>query len=85
MITGTIALIDYLRKMVQQFTQAVIEPEAEQQIGAGSHQRSAGRTTQRNGCQERGLSTRVGELAVRTPALAAQVQVSPNCGRGASF
>ena len=61
MTTGTIALIDYLRKieleldddwlrqMVQNFTQAVIELEAEQQIGASRHERTAGRTTQRNG------------------------------------
>jgi hypothetical protein len=97
MTTGTIALIDYLRKieleldddwlrqMVQNFTQAVIELEAEQQIGASRHERTAGRTTQRNGYRERGLSTRVGELELRTPALAAQGQVSPSCGRGASF
>ncbi len=81
MTTGTIALIDYLRKieleldddwlrqMVQQFTQAVIELEAEQQIGASRHERSAGRTTQRNGYRERGLSTRVGELELRIPKL----------------
>jgi transposase-like protein len=81
MTTGTIALIDYLRKielelnedwlrqMVQNFTQAVIELEAEQQIGASRHERTAGRTTQRNGYRERGLSTRVGELELRIPKL----------------
>jgi len=81
MTTGTIALIDYLRKieldldddwlrqMVQQFTQAVIELEAEQRIGAGRHERSPNRTTQRNGYRERGLSTRVGELELRIPKL----------------
>lgn len=81
MTTGTIALIDYLRKieleldedwlrqMVQQFTQAVIELEAEQRIGAGRHERTASRTTQRNGYRERGLSTRVGDLELRIPKL----------------
>jgi transposase-like protein len=81
MTPATKALIDYLRKMeleldddwlrqmVQNFTQAVIELEAEQQIGAGRHERSLSRTTQRNGYRERGLATRVGELELRIPKL----------------
>src|SRR5688572_8449699 len=81
MTTATMALLDYLRKaelelddnwlrqMVQQFAQAVIELEAEQQIGAGRHERSPSRTTQRNGYRERGLATRVGELELRIPKL----------------
>jgi transposase-like protein len=60
---------DWLRQMVQNFTQAVIELEAEQQIGAGRHERSPARTTQRNGYRERGLATRVGELELRIPKL----------------
>src|SRR5215213_4889755 len=81
MTTATMTLLDYLRKlelapeddwmrlMVQQFTQALIELEAEQQIGAGRHERSPVRTTQRNGYRERGLATRVGELELRIPKL----------------
>ena len=81
MTPHTKALIEYLRKieleldddwlqqMVQNFTQAVIELEAEQQIGAGRHERSPARTTQRNGYRERALATRVGELELRIPKL----------------
>jgi transposase-like protein len=60
---------DWLRLMVQQFTQALIELEAEQQIGAGRHERSPARMAQRNGYRERGLATRVGELELRIPKL----------------
>lgn len=60
---------DWLRQMVQNFTQAVIELEAERQVGAGPYERHPARTTQRNGYRERGLSTRVGELDLRIPKL----------------
>jgi len=81
MTTGTMALIEYLRKaeleleddwlrqMVQTFTQGLIELEAEQKIGAGRHERSPNRLTQRNGYRERGLATRVGELELQIPKL----------------
>jgi transposase-like protein len=81
MTTATMALLEYLRKlelapeddwlrlMVQQFTQALIELEAEAQIGAGRHERSPARVTQRNGYRERGLATRVGDLELRIPKL----------------
>ena len=81
-MTGiTKALIEYLRKaeleldddglrqMVQQFTQGLIELEAEQKIGAARHERSPKRLVQRNGYRERGLATRVGELDLRIPKL----------------
>src|SRR6202171_4799543 len=55
--------------MVQSFTQAVIELEAEQKIGAAPHERSPNRLAQRNGYRERGLATRVGELELRIPKL----------------
>jgi transposase-like protein len=79
--TATKALIEYLRKMaleldddwlremVQSFTQGLIELEAEQKIGAARHKRSPKRLAQRNGCGERGLVTRVGELELRIPKL----------------
>jgi transposase-like protein len=81
MTTATMALIEYLRKaeleleddwlrqMVQQFTQGLIELEAEQRIGAARHERTSSRTAQRNGYRERGLATRVGELELRIPKL----------------
>ena len=61
MTTATMALIEYLRKaeleleddwlrqMVQQFTQGLIELEAEQKIGAARNERSPNRVAQRNG------------------------------------
>jgi putative transposase len=60
---------DWLRQMVQNFTQAVIELEAEQKVGAAPHERSPNRLAQRNGYRERGLATRVGELELRIPKL----------------
>jgi putative transposase len=81
MTTVTMALIEYLRKMelepdddwlrqmVQQFTQGLIELEAEQKIGAARHEHSPNRLAQRNGYRERGLATRVGELELRIPKL----------------
>jgi putative transposase len=83
MTTATMALIEYLRKaeleleddwlrqMVQQFTQGLIELEAEQKIGAARNERSPNRVAQRNGYRERGLATRVGELELRIPKLRA--------------
>ena len=44
---------NWLREMVQEFAQAVIELEAEQVIGAGRHERSPARVTQRNGYRAR--------------------------------
>jgi putative transposase len=55
--------------MVQQVIQALIELEVEQPIGAGRHERTPSRTTQRNGYRERALATRVGELERRIPKL----------------
>ena len=55
--------------MVQQFTQGLIELEAEQKIGAARHEHSSNRQAERNGYRQRGLATRVGDLELRTPAL----------------
>jgi transposase-like protein len=75
----TIALNEHLRKLgleldgevlkpaVEWLLQQLIELEAEQQIGAGKYERSASRTTQRNGYRERLLETRVGEVNLRIP------------------
>jgi transposase-like protein len=60
---------DWLRQMVQTFTQGLIELEVEQKIGAAWHERSPARTAQRNGYRERGLATRVGELELHIPKL----------------
>ncbi len=58
---------DFLRQALQWLAQELIELEATQKIGAGKYERTASRTTQRNGYRERGLDTRVGELSLRIP------------------
>ena len=48
-------------------SQALMEMEVEEHVGAGRHERSAGRTGQRNGYRERGWDTRVGTIELRVP------------------
>jgi putative transposase len=49
--------------------QALIEAEAAQQIGAGRYERSAARTTHRNGSRARLLSTKAGDVQLKIPKL----------------
>jgi transposase-like protein len=49
--------------------QMLIELEAEEQIGAGKHERSDQRTNQRNGYRKRKWETRVGEVELGIPKL----------------
>ena len=60
---------DWLRQVLQLALQQLIELEAEGQIGAGKYERTAERTTHRNGYRDRELATRVGELNLRIPKL----------------
>lgn len=60
---------DWMREALQLVLQQLIELEAEQKIGAGKYERTAERTTQRNGYRDRELATRVGELNLRVPKL----------------
>ena len=60
---------DFLREAIQVLMQALIELEVSEQIGAGLYERSASRSTQRNGYRERGYETRVGEIDLRIPKL----------------
>ena len=59
--------IDVIRTGMQLVAQALIELEADQQIGAGRYERSAERVTHRNGARERLLSTKAGDLELRIP------------------
>jgi len=77
----TMALMDYLRKMgmdedqdflreaVRVMTQALIELEVGQQIGARRYERSEARATYRNGYRDRIWETRVGAVPLRIPKL----------------
>ena len=60
---------DVLRRVLEHAMQRLIEAEAATQIGAGPHERSAARTTYRNGYRERILDTGSGRLELQIPKL----------------
>lgn len=60
---------DWLANAVRTFAQALMEAEVSAQIGAGKHERSAERTTYRNGSRSREWDTRVGTLELPIPKL----------------
>lgn len=58
---------DFLRDGVRVLSQALMELEVSQHVGAERHERSVGRTGQRNGYRERPWDTRVGSIELRVP------------------
>lgn len=58
---------DFLRDGVRVLSQALMELEVTQHLGAERHERTVARTGQRNGYRERQWDTRVGTLALRVP------------------
>jgi len=61
--------LDLVREMVGFLYQALIDVEATEVIGAEPHERSATRTTRRNGSRSRRLSTKAGYLDLKIPKL----------------
>ena len=61
--------VDFLREAVRVMTQALIELEVSEQIGARRYERSEERATYRNGYRERVWETRVGAVPLRIPKL----------------
>ena len=64
------ALLDdpaFLRGLVQDALQTILEAEMEVHLGAGRYERATGRTGYRNGYKARTLHTRVGTLELRVP------------------
>lgn len=64
------ALLDdpeFLRGVVQEAVQAILDAEMEAHLGAGRYERTAGRSGYRNGSKPRTLRTRVGTLELRVP------------------
>jgi putative transposase len=61
--------LDVIREGLALVLQALIEAEAAQQIGADRYERSASRTTYRNGTRSRLLSTKAGDVELRIPKL----------------
>jgi transposase-like protein len=60
---------DVLRETLAWFVRELMEAEVAGQIGAGLHEKSAERTTHRNGYRERAWQTRAGEIALQIPRL----------------
>jgi putative transposase len=60
---------DVLRETLAWFVRELMEAEVASQIGAGLHEKSAERTTHRNGYRERLWQTRAGEIALQIPRL----------------
>jgi transposase-like protein len=83
MTEATIAFLEYLRKVgkeqdadflregIQVLTEALMELEISQQIGAERYEHSGGRATYRNSYRERLWQTRVGDVALRIPKVRA--------------
>jgi putative transposase len=61
--------IDVIRKGVELVLQALIDAEATEVIGAERYERSAARTTWRNGSRDRLLATKAGDVELKIPKL----------------
>ena len=61
--------LDLVRQMVEFLFQALIDAEATERIGAEPHERTATRTTRRNGSRPRRLSTKAGDVDLKIPKL----------------
>ena len=58
---------DFLREGVRVLSQALMEMEVEQHIGAARHERTSGRSGHRNGYRQRSWDTRVGTMDLKVP------------------
>jgi putative transposase len=58
---------DYLKPLVEEVLQQLLEAEMVEAIGAQRHERTDGRQSYRSGYYRRGLVTRVGKLELRVP------------------
>jgi putative transposase len=57
----------FLREGVRILSQALMEMEVQEHVGAARHERSPGRTGQRNGYRERSWDTSVGTVELKVP------------------
>jgi transposase-like protein len=58
---------DLLKEGVRVLSQALMEMEVQEHVGASPHERTPGRTGQRNGYRERNWDTRVGTVELKVP------------------
>jgi putative transposase len=63
--------VDFLREGVRVLSQALMEVEVSQQLGAERYERTAERAGQRNGYRERDWDTRVGTIGLQVPRVRA--------------
>jgi putative transposase len=56
-----------MRRLLTTMLQELVEAEATSVIGAGPHERTQTRTTQRNGTREKTVTTGVGDVTVKIP------------------
>jgi hypothetical protein len=68
---------DFLKEGVRVLSQALMEMEVEEHVGAARHERSPGRTGQRNGYRQRSWDTRVGTVELKVPRGSATEVTSP--------
>jgi putative transposase len=62
---------ELMRRLLHTMLQALIDAEATAHIGAAPHERTATRTTQRNGIREKLVATAAGDLTVKIPKVRA--------------
>lgn len=58
---------DFLKEGVRVLSEAIMEMEVEEHIGAARHERTEGRSGQRNGYRERAWDTRAGTVELKVP------------------
>ena len=58
---------DFLKEGVRALSEALMEMEVEENIGASHHERAEGRSGHRNGYRERNWDTRVGTVELKVP------------------
>jgi putative transposase len=58
---------ELMRRLLTTMLQELVEAEATSVIGAGPHERTQTRTTQRNGTREKTVTTGVGDVTVKIP------------------
>jgi hypothetical protein len=59
--------LDFLREGVRLMAQHLKEAEVTQHVGTDKYERTAGRSSERNGCRDRSWDTRVGSIELRVP------------------
>lgn len=70
---------DFLKEGVRALSQAIMEMEVEEHLGAARHERTEGRSGHRNGYRERTWDTRAGTVELKVPRVRDGAATSPRC------